>query len=67
MQKKDANYGENDIESATGEELRPMISIGECSASALDDTSPLVGYNLNIADKESSLKGSPLKAMKGNS
>ena len=41
-----------------------MISIGECSA--MDDTSPLVGQNLNISEKESALKGSPLKAMKDN-
>lgn len=43
-----------------------MISIGD--ASALDDTSPLVGQNLNlnIGEKESALKGSPLKAMKDN-
>ena len=39
-----------------------MISIGD--ASALDDSSPLVGQNLNIVEKESALKGSPLKAMK---
>ena len=64
VQKKDkVDDGENDTIDKD-DKLVPQISIGEFSA--LDDTSPLVGQNLNIVEKESALKGSPLKAMKDN-
>ena len=52
VQKKDKIDNEENDTVDKDDKLVPQISIGEFSA--LDDTSPLVGQNLNIVEKESS-------------